>query len=173
MCERSHLYGKRLFDYGETRDTVCHHGASRMNEQEMVDHFAALAKPRLSELLRLKAEHVYDPTPGDAESTFPAGTSPIRLKLKTTVEPYVAIERFVTEEKQMGFVINPGLVPIVKAIALEVRGRRLLVTRRIAERHGDRGVIAHVDGYGVRILMHTDAEHKDTYVTWECLYGVG
>jgi hypothetical protein len=144
-----------------------------MSEQEMVDHFASVAKLRLSELLRLKAEHIYDSTPGDVDSTFMAGTTRIRLKLKTTVQPYAAIERFVTEEKQMGFVINPGLVPIVKAIALDVRGRRLLVTRRIAAREGDKGAVAHVDGYGVRLLMHTDGEQKETHVTWECLYGVG
>jgi hypothetical protein len=60
----------------------------------------------------------------------------------------------------------------VKAIALDVRGRRTLVTRRLENKDTDKGVVAHVDGYGVRLLMHHDAESGDTRLTWECLYGV-
>ena len=41
-----------------------------MNEQAIVDRFAELAKPRLSELLRLNIEHIYDPTSGDAKSIY-------------------------------------------------------------------------------------------------------
>ena len=143
-----------------------------MTEQEIVDYFARMAKPRLGELLRLKAQHVYDDTPGRAGSTSMAGSQPVKLQLTRTVQPYASIERFATEEKAMGFVVNPGLVPLVKAIALDVRGRQWLVTRKVAATDGDRGVVAHVDGYGVRILMHHDAEQGDTRVTWECLYGV-
>jgi hypothetical protein len=143
-----------------------------MTEQETVDYIARLARPRLVELLRLKAQHVYDTTPGEAGSTSIAGTAEVRLKLTRTVQPYSSIERFVTEEKAMGFVVNPGLVPLVKAVALDVRGRQWLVTRRIGARDSDQGFVAHMEGYGVRILMHTDADQKETRLTWECLYGV-
>jgi hypothetical protein len=143
-----------------------------MTEQEMVDHFARLAKPRLSELLRLKAEHVYDPTPGDAASTSLVQNVVVGLKLTTTRQPYASIERFATEEKQMGFVINPGLVPLVKAISLDLRGRQLLVTRRIASRNDDRGAVAHVDGFGVRLLLYPDSNSNDTHLIWEALFGV-
>lgn len=143
-----------------------------MNEQEMVDHFARLAKPRLLDLLRLKVPHIYDDTPGQANSTVLADNVEISLKLKKTLQPYAGIERFVNEEKEMGFLINPGLIPLVKAITGEVRGRQLLVTRKIAARDDDRGVFAHVDGFGVRVVMYKDADHPDTHLVWECLYGV-
>jgi hypothetical protein len=78
----------------------------------------------------------------------------------------------VTEDKVMGFVINPGLVPIIKVISTDIRGQQLLVTRNIAARDDDRGVVAHVDGFGVRIMMYFDTDENDTHVVWECLYGV-
>ena len=142
-----------------------------MNEQEIVDYCARLAKPRLTELLRLTVQHVYDST-GDSTSPFVIDISEVRLKLVRTVQPYGDIKRFVTEDKVMGFVVNPGLVPIVKAISMDIRGRQLLVTRKIAARDDDKGVLAHVDGFGVRIMMYFDAEQNDTNIVWECLYGV-
>lgn len=142
-----------------------------MNEQEIVDQFARLAKPRLSELLKLSVQHIYDWTPGDTKSIFVTDNSKIALKLVRTVQPYGDIKRFVTEDKVMGFVVNPGLVPIVKAISMDIRGRQLLVTRKIAARDDDKGVLAHVDGFGVRIMMYFDADQNDTNLVWECLYG--
>jgi hypothetical protein len=142
-----------------------------MNEQEMVDHFARLAKTRFAELLRLNVQHVYDWT-GDSTSPFVIDNSEVDLKLVRTVQPYGDIKRFITEDKVMGFVINPGLVPLAKAISLDIRGRRLLITRKIAAKGDDKGVLAHVDGFGVRIMMYFDAEQDDTNIVWECLYGV-
>jgi hypothetical protein len=141
-----------------------------MNDQEIVDHLARLAKARLSELLKLNVPHVYDPTPGDGNSTL-GQNSETRLKLTRTVQPYGDIQRFIADDKVMGYVINPGLVPIVKAISMDIRGRRQLVTRRIAARD-NKGVVAHVDGFGVRIMMYFDSDNNDTHVVWECLYGV-
>lgn len=134
-----------------------------MTEQEMVDRIALMAKPRLVELLRLKIPHVYDDRPADQNSG---------LKLVRTVQPYADIERFMAEDKLVGFVINPGLVPIVKAISFDMRGRQSLTTRRIAAMPGDRGVIAHLDGFGVRIQMFYDEDEGDTHIVWECLYTV-
>ncbi|HYP07309.1 MAG TPA: hypothetical protein VER03_13840, partial [Bryobacteraceae bacterium] len=88
------------------------------------------------------------------------------------VQPYGDMQRFVLEDKVMGFVVNPGLVALIKVIAPDVRGRRLLVTRQIAPSDKDRGVIAHVDGCGVRIMMYYDEDEGETHVAWECLYGV-
>ena len=143
-----------------------------MNDQEIVDHFARLAKPRLSELLRLNVQHVYDPTPGNGNSIFLVQNSETRLKLTRTVQPYGDIQRFIADDKVMGYVINPGLVPIVKAISLDIRGRQQLVTRRITARDDDKGVVAHLDGFGVRIMIYFDTDENDTHVVWECLYGV-
>jgi hypothetical protein len=143
-----------------------------MKEEEIVDQFARLAKPRLSELLKLNVQHIYDWTPGDTKSTFVTDYSEVGLKLVKTVQPYGAIERFVTEDKVMDFIVNPGLVPIAKAISMDIRGRQLLVTRKIAAREDDKGVVAHVDGFGVRIMMYFDLGQNDTHVVWECLYGV-
>ncbi len=72
----------------------------------------------------------------------------------------------------MQSVIDPGLLPIAKAIARDVLGRRILVTRRIAAKQNDTGAIAHVEGYGIRVLLYADTDAGDMIVTWECLYGV-
>jgi len=134
-----------------------------MTDQEIVDHIALMAKPRFMELLRLKIPHVYDDTPGGQK----AG-----LKLVKAVQPYASIERFMQEDKLVGFVINPGLLPIVKAISLDIRGKQSLLTRRIASRPGDQGAIAHIDGFGVRVQMFYDEDEGDTHIVWECLYAV-
>ena len=143
-----------------------------MTEQEMVDHFARIAKPRFLQLLRLKVPHIYDNTPGDLNSTSVVQQVTLGLKLTRTVQRYSSIERFVDEDKTMGFVINPGLVPIVKAISLEVRGRQLLVTRRIGARDDDKGVVAHIHGFGVRLLLCHEGDGNDSQLIWESLYGV-
>jgi hypothetical protein len=142
-----------------------------MTSQEMVDHFARIAKPRLLDLLKLKVPHIYDGTPGDASSKSTVEKMTLGLKLTSTVQRYASIERFVDKEKLMGFVVNPGLIPIVKAISLEVRGRQLLVTKRISARNDDNGFVAHMDGFGVRLLMQEEADGKDTRLIWEALYG--
>ena len=47
-------------------------GTPLMNEPEIVDQFARVAKPRLSELIKLNVQHIYDWTPGDTKSMFVA-----------------------------------------------------------------------------------------------------
>jgi len=142
-----------------------------MTEQEIVDLFAKAAKPRLMDLLKLKIRHVYETTPGDANSTIVIDGGEIRFITIRTVQPYRDIERFVAEDKVIGFVVNPGLLPIVKAISMDVRGRKMLVTRSIQAREDDKGVVAHLDHFGVRILMSFDSVRNETQVVWEALYG--
>jgi hypothetical protein len=143
-----------------------------MDEQEIVEYFAQLAKPRLLELLRLKASHVYDPTPGKAGSKCMTEAGEVELQLSSSTQPYKDIERFLVEDKVMGYVITPGLLPIAKAISVEVRGRRLLVTRRIDSSEGGTGVVAHADELGLRVSMSFDPEANETTLLWECLFGV-
>lgn len=143
-----------------------------MTDQEIVNEFARLARPRMLELLKLSVPHLYDPRPGRADGPPDAHDSAAGLKLVRAIQPYGDIERFVAADKVMGFVVNPGLVPLIKVIAFDVRGRRLLVTRQPASRPGEKGVVAHVDGCGVRVLMYYDEDDGDTKVVWECLYGV-
>jgi hypothetical protein len=143
-----------------------------MNEQAMVDQFATLAKPRLMELLKLKVRHVYDPTPGNANSAVGGDEYKVDFKLLRAAQPYGDIERFVAADKVIGFIVNPGLLPIAKAIAMDVRGRGLLITRMVEAHAGDRGVTAHVDGFGIRIMMYFDEASNETQIVWECLYGV-
>jgi hypothetical protein len=88
------------------------------------------------------------------------------------LQPYKDLERFISDERVMRSIIDPGLLPIAKAISKDVLGRRILVTRRIASREGDQGIVAHIDGYGIRILVYRDETTGDTIVAWECLYGV-
>ena len=145
-----------------------------MTPQETVDRFAALAKPRFASLLRLStAKHVHDPTPGAVNSRFVEGATSVTIdKWKRDLQPYKDLERFVSDERVMRSVVDPGLLPIAKAISKDVPGRRLLVTRRIAPKENDRGVVSHVEGYGIRILMYFDEAAAETVVVWECLYGV-
>ena len=145
-----------------------------MNLQTTVDRLAGLARLRLVSLLRLStARHIYDPTPGALNSKFVDGSSVCILdQWKNSQQPYKDLERFIAEERVMQSVIDPGLLPVAKAIARDVLGKKMLVTRRIAPRRSDKGVVAHVAGYGVRVLIYTDDATTDTIVAWECLYGV-
>jgi hypothetical protein len=143
-----------------------------VTDQQIVDLFARVAKPRLMDLLKLKVRHVYDTTPGDVNSEIVIDGNQIRFKGVRSAQPYRDIERFVADDKVMGFVVNPGLLPIVKAISMDVRGRKMLVTRRIQDRDEDKGVVAQLDHFGVRIMMSFDSVRNETQVVWEVLYGV-
>jgi hypothetical protein len=145
-----------------------------LNAQETVDRIAMLAKPRLATLLRLStARHIYDSRPGAVNSEFvESGDRVVLSQWQRGQQPYKDLERFLGDERVMRSVIDPGLLPIAKAIARDVLGRRILVTRRIAAKQSDSGAIAHVEGYGVRVLVYEDTDAGDTIVAWECLYGV-
>lgn len=143
-----------------------------MDDQATVDHVAQLAKPRLMDLLKLKAVHIYDPTPGNANSTVVVEDCEIRLTLLRTAQPYKDVDRFVVDDKVIGYIVNPGLLPIAKAISLDLRGRRQLVTRKLESREAAHSAIAHMDGFGVRIMMFFDPVAGETQIVWECLYGV-
>lgn len=129
-----------------------------MTAQETADRIAFLAASRILALVRLStATHVYDPTPGTA--------TPTRHEQR-----YRDLDRFMTDERVIGSVIDPGLLPIAKGISRAVLGQRILTTRRIAAKKNDQGSFAHVVGYGIRIGIRRDEE--DTVVAWECLCGV-
>jgi hypothetical protein len=145
-----------------------------VNEQEAVDRLAVLAKPRLTGLLRLRSvRHVYDPTPGELNSSFVEDGHVITLnKLKRASQPYRDIHRFLAGEKVMQYIIDPGLLPVVTALSKEIAGRSVLGTRRVAAKREDKGVAGHLNGFGVRIGMYFDEVAGDTIVEWTCLYGV-
>jgi hypothetical protein len=143
-----------------------------MTEQAMVDLFGKLAQPRLIELLRLKVRHVYETTPGNADDELVIDGRKVHFKLVRSAQPYKDIERFTANEKVMGFVVGPGVLPIVKAISKDLRGRTMLVTRRIAATHYENGVVAHLDHFGVRVMISFDSVSDETQVVWEALYGV-
>jgi hypothetical protein len=140
----------------------------------MADLFAKLAKPRLLDLLRLKSvEHIYDPTLGRAPSKFVHQGVEISLKLHKTTQPYRDIQRFLSEEKMQSYILDPGLLPVVKSILTDVRGRRVLVTRKVAPKDAlENGAVGHLDGFGMRVVLLVDFG-DEWQVTWECLYGVG
>jgi hypothetical protein len=71
----------------------------------------------------------------------------------------------------MDYIIGPGILPIATALSKDVLGKKVLVTRRIAAMSGDKGVVGHLDGFGVRIMMYFDQAARDTIVEWQCLYG--
>jgi hypothetical protein len=145
-----------------------------VSDQETVDRLAVLAKPRLTSLLRLRnVKHVYDPSPGAVNSKVVEDGHEVTLdKLKRASQPYRDIQRFLGEEKIGQYIIGPGLLPVVTAISKDIMGRKLLVTRKVAARDNDKGVIGHLDGFGIRVVMYFDEAAGDTIVAWECLYGV-
>lgn len=145
---------------------------SGVTDQQIVDLFAKAAKPRLMDLLKLKIRHIYETTPGDANSKIVIDGCEVQFKSIRSAQPYKDMERFVAEDKMIGFVVNPGLLPIVKAISMDVRGRKMLVTRRIQAREDDKGVEAQLDYFGIRIMMSFDSVRSETQVVWEALYGV-
>lgn len=144
-----------------------------MTDQAMVDHFAKAAKPRLIELLKVNVRHVYETTQGNAGSNLVVDGFEIQFKLLTSVQPYRNIERFMSEDKLLGFILTPGLLPLVKEISADIRGRQLLVTRKIQAREDDKGIVANLEDFGMRIMMHPSPGSEDTELIWECLYGVG
>jgi hypothetical protein len=75
-----------------------------VTEQETVDLFAKAAKPRLMDLLKLKVRHVYETTPGNAKSKVVIDGSAVVFKSVKSAQPYKDIERFVAEDKVIGFV---------------------------------------------------------------------
>jgi hypothetical protein len=143
-----------------------------MTEQAMVELFAKLAQPRLMELLRLKVRHVYETTPGNANDELLIDGQEIQFKLVRSAQPYKDIERFTAEDKIMGFVISPGVLPIVKAISMDLRAKTMLVTRRLQARDSDKGVVGHLDHFGSRVIMSFDLVRNETKLIWEALYGV-
>ena len=132
-----------------------------MDDQALVEHLAQFAKPRLMDLLKLKVEHVYDPTPGNIGDGW---------KMVRTEQPYKGIDRFVVDDKIIGYIVNPGLLPIAKAISLDVRGRRQLMTRKLKSAAGR--TMAHMDGFGVGITIAYDPAAEETRIIWECAYRV-
>ena len=143
-----------------------------MTEQAMADYFAKAAKPRLMELLKLKIRHIYETTPGNAQSTLVVEGSEITFKSQRSAQPYRDIQRFVADDKVIGFVVNPGLLPIVKAILMDTRGRRMLVTRKVEARADDQGAVSHLEEFGIRLMLSFNPDLNETHAVWECLYGV-
>jgi len=136
-----------------------------MTEQEIVDLFARAAKPRLMDLLKLKIKHRY------AESTVIIEGQAVQFKSVKSIQPYRDIERFTADDKIISFVVDPGLLPIVKAISMDIRARKLLVTRKIPAREEDKGVIAQLDHFGIRLMMYFDYVSNEMQLVWEALYG--
>jgi len=145
-----------------------------VKEQETVDGLAVLATPRLANLLRLRSvKHIYDPTPGALNSTVVEGGHKVILaKFKRASQPYRGIDRFLSDEKVMEYIIGPGLLPVVMAVSKDILGKKLLVTRRLAPRDDDKGVVGHFDGFGARIMMYFDKGAGETILEWSCLYEV-
>jgi hypothetical protein len=141
--------------------------------QPTADRFAALASARMATMFQLRSTvHVYDPEPGDVNSVSIALGKKVVLKdWRRAEQPYRDLDRFSTEERVMQHVIDRGLLPIVTTLSKEIMGKKLLVTRRPSPRKSDLGVVAHLDGYGIRIEVHFDAAAEDVIVAWECLYG--
>ena len=118
------------------------------------------------DLLKLKIRHVY------AESTVLIDERVIQFKSTRSIQPYRDIERFTAADKIIGFVVDPGLLPIVKAMSMDISGRKLLVTRKIQAREEDKGVVAQLEHFGIRVMMHFDPARDETQLVWESSYGV-
>jgi hypothetical protein len=146
-----------------------------VNDQETVDRLARLAQPRLTSLLRLRSSrHIFDPTPGALHSKVVENGREFTLdKWKQSAQPYRDIQRFLSDDKVMQYIVGPGLLPVVMAVSKDILGKQVLVTRRISARDGDKGAIGHLRDFGMRIMMYFDEASGETMVEWGCLYGVG
>ena len=47
---------------------------------------------------------------------------------------------------------------------MDIRGRKMLVTRKIQARDGDKGVVAHIDYFGIRVVMSFDSVLNEAQV---------
>jgi hypothetical protein len=100
------------------------------------------------------------------------GNEVLLSKLKRTSQPYGHIDRFLADDRVTQFIIDPRLLPLATAISKDILGKNVLVTRRVAARDDDKGVVGHLDDFGVRIMMYFDESAGETIVEWNCLYGV-
>lgn len=146
--------------------------AAPLSSQQMVELFASHASIRLPQLLRLRCEHFFDAVPGQAADSTATPVGPVRLRQGTTSQPYRTIERFANLEHVIGFIVNPGLIPIVKSLTVAAQGKKILVTRRLAIPPADTDVFAHLVGFGVRLKLHFEPESQESVLTWDWLYGV-
>ena len=140
----------------------------------MADWIAKMAKPRLMDLLKLPNIHqLYDATPGRPPAQFFLQGREIPLKLHKTTQPYKDVQRFLSEEKIQNFILDPGLVPAVKALITEARGMKFLMTRKVARKdESEKGPVGHLEGFGMRVLVQLDLKTEEWQLVWECLYGV-
>ncbi len=159
------------FDFEDPENDIEPAPPVLLSAQEMVDLFARKAKMRMDDLLRLKVEHVYDDRPGRDGATTATAHGEVKLKLFKTSQPYGGMDRFAQEDKVIGFVINPGLLPIVKAMTFAAQGRKVVASRKVAAA-GERGAGADVAGYGIRVMVSFDAATNESTVAWEWLFGV-
>ncbi|MBY0503541.1 MAG: hypothetical protein K2X03_06520 [Bryobacteraceae bacterium] len=139
----------------------------------LANRLASLANLRMQSLLNLRGTvHHYDPVPGDVNSVSRVAGGDVMLKhFRRAEQPYHDLTRFTGPDRIMPHVIDRGLLPIVTALAKEILGRKLLVTRYSASPTLKGATVVHLANYGIRIQIHVDAPSQDTIVAWECLYG--
>jgi hypothetical protein len=94
-----------------------------LTEQAIVDLFAKVAKPRLMDLLKLKIRHVFETTPGDANSEILVDGCEVRFKSIKTAQPSRDLERFHRES---------GAINDCQSHFDEVRGRKMLKMATVA-----------------------------------------
>src|ERR1700680_501366 len=143
-----------------------------MTEQAMVDHFAKLAKPRLMDLLRLKVRHVYETTPGNVNSKFVIDGCEVDFRLLRTAQPYKDIERFLAADKLISFLVNPGVLPIGQSNFDGHPWEKNAGHPQSTGRDDDKSVVAHIDHFGIRVMMSFDSVLNEAQGVWESLYGV-
>jgi hypothetical protein len=64
------------------------------------------------------------------------------------------------------------VLPIVKAISMDTRRRKMLVTRKVQARDDDKSLVAPIDHFGIRVMISFDSVLNEAQVVWESLYGV-
>jgi hypothetical protein len=55
---------------------------------------------------------------------------------------------------------------------MDTRGRKMLVTRKVHARDDDKSLVAHIDHFGIRVMISFDSVLNEAQVVWESLYGV-
>jgi hypothetical protein len=55
---------------------------------------------------------------------------------------------------------------------MDTRGRKMLVTRKVQARDDGKSLVAHIDHFGIRVMISFDSVLNEAQVVWESLYGV-
>jgi hypothetical protein len=120
------------------------------------------------DLLKLKVRHVYETTPGNVNSKFVIDGCEVDFRLLRTAPPYKDIGRFLATDNLISF---PACFQSSKQFRWTPVGEKCW-SRKAHARDDDKSLVAHIDHFGIRVMISFDSVLNEAQVVWESLYGV-